>query len=79
VIVVYRPTPQPAKGVLAMARIRNTEVARRLGCSAIWVGRVLNGEQRPPERFRKVVAELVGKPESELFVWDNEPAKVVAR
>jgi hypothetical protein len=71
---VYHPSPQPAKGALAMARIPNTRVASAAGCSAIWVGRVLNGRERPPERLRQVVAELLGKPESELFVWDDEPA-----
>lgn len=71
---MYRPTPQPAKGALAMARIPNTRVARAAGCSAVWVGRVLNGMERPPARLRKVVAELVGRPEDELFQWNDEPA-----
>jgi transcriptional regulator with XRE-family HTH domain len=64
---MYRPPPQPAKGHLALARITNADLARRLGCSPTWVGRVLNGYNRPPAKFRRVVAELLSKPESELF------------
>lgn len=70
----YRPIPQPAKGELARQRIPNTRVARAADCTAEWVGRVLNGYNRPPERLRKVIAELVGKPESELFYDWDEPA-----
>jgi transcriptional regulator with XRE-family HTH domain len=68
---MYRPPPQPAKGYLAVARITNTDLARRLGCSQTWVGRVLNGYNRPPARFRQVVGELLGKPEAELFLPEN--------
>jgi hypothetical protein len=71
---MYRPSPQPAKGALAMARIPNTELARQLHNTPIWISRVLNGYARPPERFRRLVAELVGRPEAELFAWDDEPA-----
>jgi transcriptional regulator with XRE-family HTH domain len=69
---MYRPAPQPAKGALAMARIPNTEVARHLDCSAAWVGRVLNGRERPPRKFREGVAELLGCPEHELFHQEDE-------
>jgi transcriptional regulator with XRE-family HTH domain len=68
---MYHSAPQPAKGALAMARIRNTEVARHLDCSAAWVGRVLNGRERPPRKFREGVAELLGRPEHELFRHDE--------
>lgn len=75
---MHRPSPQPAKGALAMARIPNTELARRLDNTPVWVSRVLNGYVRPPERFRRLVAELLGRPESELFVWDDEHQAVVS-
>jgi transcriptional regulator with XRE-family HTH domain len=68
---MYRPPPRPAKGYLAVARITNAEVARRLGCSPTWVGRVLNGYNRPPARLRRVVAELLGKSEAELFFAED--------
>jgi len=61
------PKPQPAKGILALRRITNRELARHLGCTPEWVGRVLNGYVRPPDRLKAAVAELTGAPESELF------------
>jgi hypothetical protein len=58
-----------------MAGIPNTRVAKAADCTAEWVGRCLLGYNRPPERLRKVIADLLGKPEGELFYdWDDEPA-----
>ena len=61
------PQCHPAKGALAMARIPNSEVARRCGFSEHYVSRALNGWERPSARFRRAVAELLGRPEAELF------------
>ena len=61
------PEPQPAKGILALKRISNAAVARRLGKSQQWVSRVLNGYAPAPEVFRASLAELLGIPEEELF------------
>jgi transcriptional regulator with XRE-family HTH domain len=61
------PEPQPAKGILALRRITNRQVAQHLGVTPEWVGRVLNGYARPPDRFRAAVSELTGAPEAELF------------
>jgi hypothetical protein len=70
-----RPPKQPAKADLVMAGITNRQVAQAVPCSDYWASRVLNGYVRPPERFRKAVAAMLGKPEAELFYdWDSEPA-----
>lgn len=62
-----QPIPQPAKGILAMRRIRNVDVAAATGRSHHYVGRVLNGWQAPSPEFRAAVAELVSLPENALF------------
>ena len=61
------PEPQPAKAFLALRRITNRQVAAYLGVTPDWVGRVLNGYARPPDRFRAAVAELTGVSEAQLF------------
>ncbi len=61
------PEPQPAKGVLALRRISNAAIARRLGISQQWTSRVLNGHAAAPEAFRAALAELLDTPEEELF------------
>lgn len=64
--------PQPAKGILALRRITNRQVASSLGCSTAWVGRVLNGHVEPPERFRQALSSLLDTPISELFREEAE-------
>ena len=61
------PVPHPAKGELAVRRITNRQVAAAYGSSEHFVGRVLNGWQAPPSRFRALVAEMLDAPESDLF------------
>jgi transcriptional regulator with XRE-family HTH domain len=61
------PEPHPAKGVLATRRITNKRVAGLYGCSPLYVGRVLNGYEKPPKRFRAFLSELLGMPEDDLF------------
>jgi hypothetical protein len=63
------PVPQPAKGVLAIRRITNIEVARSLDppVSPHYVGRVLNGFDQPSPRLRAAVVALTGLPEEALF------------
>lgn len=61
------PVPQPAKGILAMQRTSNARVARLYGCSPHYVGRVLNGYEKPPARFELFLSELTGQSTSTLF------------
>ncbi len=61
------PSPQPAKGVVAMRRVTNCEIADRLGISHQYVSKVLNGHAPPSERFRYGLAQMLGVPEAELF------------
>lgn len=70
------PEPQPAKAVLALRRISNRSVARQLGCSEAWVGRVVNGLAPPSARFRRELAALLTLPEELLFrPGDKQAAK----
>lgn len=72
------PTPQPAKGILALRRLTNRRVAIATNRSEQYVGRVLNGWQAPSQEFRAAVAELVGLPESTLFRDDWFQAEAVS-
>jgi len=62
-----RPTPEPAKAVLALRRLTNREIALRLGLSELVVGRYLNGWVPASARFRAGLSELLGEPESAPF------------
>ena len=57
----------PVKGVLATRRILIVEAARLYGCHHQWLGRVLNGYDKPPPRLKKFFSELLDLPEDELF------------
>lgn len=61
---------QPAKGVLAVRRIKQRQVARTCDFSEGYVGRVLNGREKPSRRFRRSLADLLELPERELFADD---------
>lgn len=62
-----KPIPQPIKAVLAMRRLTVVGVARRLGVSALWLGRVINGRDAPSQRIRQALTEHLGVAEGELF------------
>jgi transcriptional regulator with XRE-family HTH domain len=64
---LQQATPLPAKGVLAIRRISNRRVARLYGAHEVYIGRVLNGYERPSPRFRAFLSELLDVSESELF------------
>lgn len=59
--------PQPAKAALAMRRVSNRAIARRLGVSDSWVSRILNGIAPAPAAFRSSLAAMLELPEEELF------------
>jgi cyanate lyase len=62
------PRPQSyAKAELVRRGIRHKTLAERYGCSQTFVSEVLCGRKAAPERFRRLVAELVGLPPEELF------------
>ena len=62
-----RPSPQPAKAILALRRRTNRSIAAATGKSVHYVGRVLNGWQAPSPEFRAQVAALLELPEEVLF------------
>jgi hypothetical protein len=66
--------PHPAKGILAVRRISNRQIAAQYngGTSAHFIGRVLNGYIRPPSAFRAWLAGYLDVPAAELF--HNEPS-----
>lgn len=72
------PVPHPAKAVLAMRRITNRRVARTLGKSEHYVGRCLNGRDKPSAEFRRALAALLDLPESELFREDDRQMRGAA-
>lgn len=57
----------PAKLVLVRRRLRQTEVARRLGCSASYVSSVVSGRRPPSRAFARDLGLLLGLPAEELF------------
>lgn len=59
--------PSPAKLQLVAAGRRIKDFAEFHGTSADWVGRVLNGEEPPPARFRSDLARFLALPEELLF------------
>jgi hypothetical protein len=61
------PDPQPVKAVLAARRVSVRAVARHLGLSPGWCGRVINGWEPASAEFRRGVARLLSRPEAELF------------
>jgi len=62
------PRPQSyAKAELVRRGIQQKTLAERYGASQTFVSEVLCGRKRAPERFRRLVAELVGIPPEELF------------
>ena len=61
------PRVQPAKAILAQRRISNRAIAEAVGCSALWVGKVLNGYSPPPEKFRRALSDILELPQGELF------------
>jgi transcriptional regulator with XRE-family HTH domain len=65
--IADHPAAHPAVGILAIRRITRRQVARELGFSEHYVGRALNGVERPSPRFRAALARLLALPETELF------------
>lgn len=58
---------QPAAGYLRLRRITNRRLAEEYGCNPFYVGRILNGRDKPPRRFKAFLADYLGLSESELF------------
>lgn len=70
--MIYRPEPQPAKAVITMRRLRQSDLARQLGVSATFLGLVLNGRVAPSPRIRTGLSLLLELPEEALFRWPVE-------
>lgn len=65
--MVDRPKPHPAKAVLVMENRQIGEVAEQAGYCAAYVGRLLSGRWPTTSAFRHRIAEVLGRPEAELF------------
>jgi transcriptional regulator with XRE-family HTH domain len=61
------PEPHPVKALLATRRVSVRALARQLDLTPRWVGRVLNNWEPASAEFRRRVAELLDRPEAELF------------
>lgn len=62
------PEPHPAKAVMARRRITVKAVAEHLGMHQVHVSKVLNNYRGASPTFRAGVCQLLGLPESELFL-----------
>lgn len=58
----------PAKGILAVRRLTQRDVAAGIGCNPTYLCSVLNGERRASAAFQSRLAQYLGLPASELFV-----------
>ena len=65
------PTPHPAKAILALRRITQRRVARALDVSHHYVGRCLNGHDKPSAKFKAGLAALLDMNVEELFHPDE--------
>ncbi len=70
-------SPQPAKAVLALQDKRQSDLARAIGKSEHYVGRVLNGRERPSAEVAEAISGYLDVPVDDLFVDDD--VDVVAR
>lgn len=61
------PEPHPARLELVRRRLTVKAVADHYGCTLNFASRVLLGYITPPAAFKASVADLLGKPEDELF------------
>jgi hypothetical protein len=73
----HRTLAHPAKAELARRRITIKAAAAAIppgGCSPLFLGRVLNGYEKPTPRIVAGLAEFLGLPASELFDAELERA-----
>lgn len=69
--------PQPAKAVLALRPdLTQRGLAQKLGKSEHWVGRVLNGYERPSPELARAMAVVFGVPPEMLFRPEDLPEAV---
>lgn len=68
------PNPQPAKALLALRRISIVALAEHVGVTPWYLGRILNGYERPSARVTDAVSDALGEPVEALFrAEDLEP------
>jgi transcriptional regulator with XRE-family HTH domain len=67
-----RPSPHPAKGLLVMAGITQSDLARQIGKSEHWIWQVLNGLVPVPIELQEQIATLLDRPR-ELCFQQPEP------
>src|SRR5438876_10606603 len=65
-------TVQPAKALATLRGITNRQLARDLGYSAHWLGRVLLGHERPSPELSAKLAAYFGEAPDALFVTDDD-------
>ena len=69
-------SPQPIKAVLALSDTTIADLARETECSRQWVGRVVNGRERPSVELAQRCSDVLGVPVGQLFVTDAEDVVV---
>ena len=61
------PAPQPAIGIIAMRKIGNAQLAKKIHYSPQRTSRVLNGYDTASERFMEACSQALDMPIEELF------------
>ncbi len=70
---------QPIKALLALRDLSNVEVARAVGCSAGYLGRVIGGREHPSQDLLDRMSDFLGEDAAALFVDRDADADRVVR
>ncbi len=65
-------SPQPIKALLALRDISQAQLARHLDCSIAWVGRLVNGRERPSPELARAISLYLDVPVEDLFADDPD-------
>ena len=65
-------SPQPVKALLALRDIRQADLARAVGKSEHFIGRILNGREVPSADLAQAIAEYLDVPAEDLFTDDPD-------
>lgn len=69
------PEPQPLKAVLALRRISNRGLARAVGVTPAWLGKVINGHVPPSDDLVSKITAALDMPTEQLFRPVDRPRR----
>jgi transcriptional regulator with XRE-family HTH domain len=67
---------QPFAAILAARGIKYRTLARAVPCSEVWISRLASGKEKPSEKMRDRIAELLDVPADALFL-DSDGDRVL--